>query len=233
MLWKSRRPWKRSASSCKTSNEFGCPANQWVPQIEMSLGPLIIVSGPSGSGKSTLIRRAMEVFGPQLHHSVSATTRERRPGEEDGQNYHFWTRERFEAGIAAGEFLEYATVFGRHYYGTPRSEVESNRAKGLGVILDIDVQGAAQIRHSCPDAYTVFLETPPGEYARRLRERGTDSEESIQRRLDEAEIELARAHEFDRRILNDVLGRAADELCTVIRERFARATEGGWTCSKT
>jgi len=194
---------------------------------------LIIVSGPSGSGKSTLIRRALEVFGPKLRHSISATTRQRRAGEEDGQNYHFWTREKFEAGIAAGEFLEYATVFGRDYYGTPRSEVESYRVQGVGVILDIDVQGAAQIRHSCPDAFTVFLETPPGEYERRLRERGTDSEVSIRRRLDEAEVELARAPEFDRRILNDELGRTADDLCAAIREQFDRATEGGWTCSKT
>ncbi|HEX3149112.1 MAG TPA: guanylate kinase [Gemmataceae bacterium] len=199
----------------------------------MSLGPLIIVSGPSGSGKSTLIRRALAEFGPQLRHSISATTRARRPGEVDGRNYHFWTREKFEAGIAAGAFLEYATVFGADYYGTPRSEVETFRSSGQGVILDIDVQGADQIRQACPDAYSIFLETPPGEYERRLRERGTDSEESIRRRLDEAKIELARADEFDRRIVNDDLGRAADELCAAIRERFDRATEGGWTCSKT
>jgi len=188
----------------------------------MSVGPLIIVSGPSGSGKSTLIRRALEVFGDRLRHSVSATTREKRPGEADGVNYHFWTRDRFEAGIAAGEFLEYATVFGRHYYGTPRSEVEPYRARGVGVILDIDVQGAAQLRHTCPDAYSVFLDTPAGAYERRLRERGTETEEAIQRRLAEARVELARAHEFDRRIVNDDLVRAADELCEIIRERFEK-----------
>jgi guanylate kinase len=189
----------------------------------MPVGPLIIVSGPSGSGKSTLIRRALDVFAPRLRHSVSATTRDRRAGETDGVDYHFWTRDRFEAGIANGEFLEYATVFGRHYYGTPRSEVERYRAQGTGVILDIDVQGAAQLRHTCPDAYSVFLETPPGAYERRLWERGTDSEEAIRRRLAEAQVELVRAHEFDRRIVNDDLGRAADELCAVVRERFEKA----------
>ena len=189
----------------------------------MTLGPLIIVSGPSGSGKSTLIARALEVFGDRLRHSVSATTRERRGGERDGVDYHFWTRERFEAGVAAGEFLEYATVFGRHYYGTPRSEVEPYRALGVGVILDVDVQGAAQLRHTCPDAYSVFLDTPAGAYERRLRERGTDSEEAIRRRLAEARVELERAHEFDRRVVNDDLPRAAAELCEIIRERFDRA----------
>jgi guanylate kinase len=188
----------------------------------MSVGPLIIVSGPSGSGKSTLIRRALKVFEGRLRHSVSATTREKRPGEVEGVNYHYWTRERFEAGIADGEFLEYATVFGKYYYGTPRSEVEPYRALGIGVILDIDVQGAAQLRHTCPDAYSVFLDTPEGAYERRLRARGTETEEAIQRRLAEARVELARAHEFDRRIVNDDFDRAADELCEVIRERFEK-----------
>jgi guanylate kinase len=189
----------------------------------MTLGPLIVVSAPSGAGKSTLIGRALAQFGPRLRHAVSATTREKRPGEVDGREYHFWTRERFEQGVAAGEFLEYATVFGKHYYGTPRSEVEPFRARGIGVILDIDVQGAEQLRHTCPDGFSIFLETPPGEYERRLRERGTDSEESIRRRLETARQELARAGEFDHRLLNDDLDRAASELCAVIRERFDRA----------
>jgi guanylate kinase len=186
----------------------------------MSLGPLIIVSGPSGSGKSTLIRRALSEFGPRLRHAVSATTRDRRPGEVDGVHYHFWTPERFEQGILAGEFLEYATVFGRHHYGTLRSEVDQYRARGTGVILDIDVQGAAQLRASCSDAFFVFLDTPAGEYERRLRERGTESEEAIQGRLETARRELARAGEFDRLILNDDVDRAAAELCSEIRRLF-------------
>ena len=188
----------------------------------MPVGPLIIVSGPAGSGKSTLIARAVEAFAPWLRHSVSATTRAPRRGEVDGIDYHFWTRERFEAGVAKGEFLEHATVFGRHSYGTPRAEVEPYRARGMGVILDIDVQGAAQLRRTCSDAYSVFLDTPPGEYERRLRERGTESDEAIQRRLAEARVELARAGEFHRRIVNDDVARAADELCEIIRERFEK-----------
>jgi len=186
----------------------------------MSLGPLIVVSGPSGSGKSTLIARTLSVFGPGLRHSVSATTRAPRAGEVDGVQYHFWTREQFEAGIAAGKFLEYATVFGKDYYGTPRSEVEPYRLQGMAVILDIDVQGAGQLRRTCPDAYLVFVDTPPGEFERRLRERGTDSEAAIQRRLGEAKMELARAGEFDVRLMNEDLDRAVAELCEIIRRRF-------------
>jgi guanylate kinase len=201
-------------------------ANQIPSRNEMTLGPLIIVSGPSGSGKSTLIDRALAVFGPRLRHSISATTRPKRAGEVDGLHYHFWTRERFEAGIAAGEFLEFATVFGQDYYGTPRSEVEKFRAQGIGVILDIDVQGAAQLRHTCPDAWSVFLDTPPGEYERRLRERHSDSEEAVRRRLEEARVELARASEFDCRIVNDDRDRAVIDLCEVIRRRFELSTQG-------
>ena len=178
----------------------------------MTLGPLIIVSGPSGSGKSTLIAQVVARLAPRLRHAISATTRAPRPGEEDGVHYHFWTRERFERGIAAGEFLEYATVFGCHYYGTPRLEVDPHRAAGVGVMLDIDVQGADQIKHNCPAAVLIFLMTPDGEYARRLRVRGKDGEEDIARRLAEARVELERAGEFDVRLLNDDLGRAADEL---------------------
>ena len=183
---------------------------------EMTLGPLIIVSGPSGSGKSTLIGRMIGRFTPRLRHSISATTRKPRPGEEDRVHYHFWTRDRFEQGIEAGEFLEYATVFGRDYYGTPKMEVEPYRERGIGVILDIDVQGAAQVRHNCPSAFLIFLMTPEGEYAKRLRARGKDSEADIARRIAEARSELLRAGEFDVRLLNDDLERASGELNRMI-----------------
>jgi guanylate kinase len=197
----------------------------------MSLGPLIIVSGPAGSGKTTLIRRALQEFGPRLRHSVSATTRPPRGAEVDGEDYHFWTRDRFEQGIAAGEFLEYATVFGRDYYGTLRSEVDRYREQGVGVIVDVDVQGAEQLRVTCPGAFSVFVETPPGQYERRLRARGTESDESIRRRLETARLEVARAGEFDRRILNDDVDRAAAELSAEIRRLF-EANEGRSTCSR-
>jgi guanylate kinase len=186
----------------------------------MNEGPLIVVSGPSGSGKSTLIRRALPMFGGRLRHSISATTRDKREGERDGVEYHFWSRERFEWGIAAGEFLEHATVFGKHYYGTPRSEVEPFRKKGMGVILDIDVQGAEQLRRTCPDAFSIFLETPPGEYERRLRQRGTDTEDGIQRRLEEARQELGRAGEFDVRLMNDNVERATAEFYAIVGRLF-------------
>jgi guanylate kinase len=167
-----------------------------------------------------LIHRVLPEFAGRLRHSISATTREKREGERDGVAYHFWTRERFEQGIAAGEFLEYATVFGRHHYGTPRSEVEPYRARGIGVILDIDVQGAENLRRTCPDGFSVFVETPPGAYERRLRERGTESEDAIQRRLATAQQELLRAKDFDLRLMNDDIDRAASELSAVIRRLF-------------
>jgi guanylate kinase len=160
------------------------------------------------------------MFGGRLRHSVSATTRGRREGERDGVEYHFWTRDRFEQGIAAGEFLEYATVFGENYYGTPRFEVEPYRKDGVGVILDIDVQGAAQLRKTCPDGLFVFLETPAGEYERRLRERGTETEDAIARRLEEASEESRHADEFNLRIVNDNVDRAAAELAAVVGRQF-------------
>ena len=163
---------------------------------------------------------SVEAHFPFRLGSVSATSRLPRHGEVDGIHYHFWTREQFERAIAAGEFLEYAIVHGKDYYGTLRREVDPYRVQGTGVILDIDVQGADQLRKNCPDAYSVFLETPPGEYERRLRSRGKDSEESIQRRLETARLELDRAGEFDVRLLNDDLDRAASELCEIVRRLF-------------
>jgi guanylate kinase len=186
----------------------------------MKQGPVIIVSGPAGSGKSTLVERAVAEFPGRLRHSVSATSRAPRDGEVNGIHYHFWTREQFERATTEGAFLEYAVVFGRDYYGTPRDEVDPYRQKGIGVILDIDVQGAAQLRKTIPDAFSIFVETPKGEYERRLRARGTDSEESIQRRLQTAREELSRASEFDLRLLNDNVEQAAEELCAIIRRRF-------------
>src|SRR5215510_9512995 len=116
----------------------------------MSKGPLIILSGPSGVGKSTVVGRLLAGGDPPLRLSVSATTRPRRPGEVDGVHYHFWTRERFAKELAAGAFLEHAEVHDQ-LYGTPRAEVDPYRERGMGVILDIDVQGAASIRRLYPD----------------------------------------------------------------------------------
>src|SRR5437016_4600439 len=116
----------------------------------MTKGPLIILSGPSGSGKSTVIKRLLETTDLPLRLSVSATTRKVRKGEQEGVHYYFWTRPQFEAERDKGGFLEWAEVLG-NYYGTLRREVEPYRQQGVGVILDIDVQGAAQVRRQCPD----------------------------------------------------------------------------------
>jgi guanylate kinase len=188
----------------------------------MSQGPLIIVSGPSGSGKSTVIRRLLEAADLPLRLSVSATTRKQRPGEQDGVHYHYWMRERFEAAIAAGEFLEHAEVFG-NYYGTLRSEVQAYRGEGGGVLLEIDVQGAAIVREKCPDNVSVFLKAPsPEVYEERLRKRHTEDEATLRRRLAEALREEARAEEYDYIVTNDQVETAVGRLLDIIRPLFGR-----------
>jgi guanylate kinase len=186
------------------------------------LAPLFILSGPSGSGKSTVIRRVLAKADLPLRLSVSATTRSPRPGEQDGVAYHFWNRQRFEEAVAAGLFLEQAEVHG-NLYGTPRSEVDPYRAAGVGVILDIDVQGAAQVRDNCPDAITIFLRTSDfATYEQRLRARHTESEEAIQRRLQGARRELDRCNEYQYQVLNDNLDDAVAELRAIVRDHFER-----------
>lgn len=185
-------------------------------------GPLIILSGPSGSGKSTLIRRLLSGGELPLRLSVSATTRPPRPGEVDGVHYHFWTRERFEQAVADDAFLEWAEVHG-NLYGTPRSEVEQYRRLGKAVILDIDVQGAAQVRAKCPEAITIFLCASSFEvYEQRLRGRGTETEDAIRRRLDNARRELAYADSYDYRVLNDDLEHASEALRGIIVQTLSR-----------
>jgi guanylate kinase len=189
--------------------------------------PLIILSGPSGVGKSTVIDRLLAANDPPLHLSVSATTRPRRGSEVDGVNYHFWPRERFDRGVAAGEFLEHAEVFG-HGYGTLQSEVEPYRQRGIGVILDIDVQGASQVRLHCPDAVSIFLRASSLEtYEQRLRRRGTDSEAAIQRRLQGARRELERAGEYDYQVINDDLETAVADVRAIVLRLFERTTHAG------
>jgi guanylate kinase len=172
----------------------------------MTLAPLVLVSGPSGSGKSTLIRAAITRSKTPLRLAVSATTRDPRPGEVDGVDYHFWTPEQFQEHLAGGGFLEHAQVHGKHYYGTPCGEVDGYRERGVGVILDIDVQGAAQVRPLFPDHLSIFIcLADPDTYARRLRLRGADSEETIARRMQTAARELDRVSEYQYVIYNDDL----------------------------
>jgi guanylate kinase len=186
-------------------------------------GPLIILSGPSGSGKSTVVKRLLEDPPGPLRLSVSATTRPPRPGEVDGVDYHFWTRERFEQELRAGAFLEHAVVFGRDYYGTLKAQVEQAREQGYGVILVIDVQGAEQVRRLCPDHVSVFVYTPPEELERRLRLRGTEDEAVIRRRLETARAELAQKEQYQYQIRNDDLARATAELRAIVAREFERS----------
>ena len=191
-------------------------------------GPLIILSGPSGSGKTTVVRRLLAEGGLPLRVAVTATTRPPRPGERDGVHYHFWTRERFEAAKEAGELLEWAAYAGE-LYGTPRREVEEHRARGLGVVLVIDVQGARQVRRQCPDALSVFLQAPSWEeYEKRLVGRN-EEEAAIARRLETARRELEALAEYDHVVVNDDLDRAVAEVRGYIAKRFA--VKGGPPCS--
>jgi guanylate kinase len=188
----------------------------------MAYGPLIILSGPSGSGKSTVVQEVLRVTPLPLWRSVSATTRPQRPGEQDGVDYFFWPQARFEAEVQAGRFLEHAEVHGR-LYGTPRSEVEARRAVGTGVLMVIDVQGAAQVRAVCPEVFSIFIRTPSlAVLEARLRGRVTDPEAVVQTRLANARAELARAGEYDLQIVNDDLPTAVAQVQAALVDCFAK-----------
>jgi guanylate kinase len=177
----------------------------------MQAGKLVVLTGPSGVGKGTLVRLLL-VRHPELYLSISATTRNPRPGEIDGQNYYFVTKEQFEQMIRAGELLEWAEYAG-NYYGTPRVKVEEQLDRDRVVILEIEVVGAKQIEHTFPQALRIFI-LPPSELEleRRLRDRGQDAEAAIARRLERAKEELAASAEFDRQIVNNDLETALTEL---------------------
>jgi guanylate kinase len=203
---------------------FGFRFGFRISAASMAKGPLLILSGPSGVGKSEVVKRLLTHKDLPLHLSVSATTRPARAGEVDGVHYHFWPRPRFEAELRAGGFLEHAEVFG-NLYGTLRREVEPYRERGQGVLLEIDVQGAEQVRRRCPDAVSIFLAAPSLEvYEQRLRGRHTESEEAIRRRLDGAARELAQAAKYDYRVINDDLEQAVAEVESLIRRQFGGQT---------
>ncbi len=186
--------------------------------------PLIIVSGPSGSGKSTLIRRILAGHAWPLRLSVSATTRPMRAGEQAEIDYHYLSVPEFEEGIRSGAFLEFALVHG-NYYGTLQREVGPYLQKGIGVILDIDVQGASQVRAKCPDHCSVFIRASSLEiYEHRLRSRGTESEAAILKRLANARGELARADEYEYQVVNDDLNAALTQMEAIIELAFKGET---------
>ena len=179
-------------------------------------GKLFVITGPSGVGKGTLISRLREAV-PALDLSVSATTRPPRQGERQGVHYHFMDSAEFDRQVAAGAFLEHAD-YASHRYGTLRSEVEPRLARGESVVLEIELQGARQVRAAMPDAVQVFIAPPsPGALRERLDGRGTDSEEEIARRLAVAEQELAARDEFGHVIVNDDVDEAAAELTALVR----------------
>ena len=172
---------------------------------------LTVLSGPSGVGKGTLVALLRERY-PQLWLSVSATTRAPRPGEQEGVHYFFHSKESFEQLVASGGLLEWATFAGNSY-GTPRQPVEQQLASGVPVLLEIELEGARQVRSSCPEAFQIFLKPPSlAELERRIRGRGTDSEEAIQRRLQRAELELKAEAEFDAAVENSDLDQALARL---------------------
>ncbi len=178
-------------------------------------GQLYVISAPSGAGKTSLTHALIERLernGRVARFSVSYTTRDARPGERDGVDYHFVPMADFQAMIAAGAFLEYAQVFDR-YYGTSAAETERWLAHGQDVVLDIDWQGARQVRKRAPETVSIFIRPPSrDELERRLRDRASDDDASIARRLAEADDEMARADEYDHQIVNDHFDDALDEL---------------------
>ena len=177
---------------------------------------LFVISGPSGAGKGTLLAE-LRKQRPDLGVTVSATTRSPRPGEVDGTSYYFLSDEEFRRRIAAGEFVEWAEVHG-HLYGTLVSEVKRLLAKGHSLVLEIDVQGALNVRKVYPDAVLVFIEPPSLQVLEeRLRGRGTEDEASIELRLKNARHEMELADQYDVRIVNNTVDRAAQELGSVMR----------------
>jgi guanylate kinase len=178
-------------------------------------GALFVIAAPSGAGKTTLVRALLKRV-PEVRFSISYTTRPARPGERDGADYSFVAVAEFERMIRSGEFLEHARVFD-HWYGTSKSHVERLRAAGHPVLLEIDWQGAQQVRRAVPDAQTIFI-VPPNvaELERRLRGRGTDSEAVIQRRLKDSLGDLAHWKEFDYIVVNDDLEAAAGEFAAIV-----------------
>jgi guanylate kinase len=178
---------------------------------------VFVITGPSGVGKGTLIKQLLERV-PGLALSVSATTRAPREGEEDGVDYHFLTEEQFKERRDAKDFLEFAIYSGNHY-GTLNSELDRCLDKGRSVVLEIEVQGATQVRAARPDSVQIFIAPPDESVLReRLRGRGTDSAEAIDRRLKTAEQELAQQDDFDHLIVNDDLDKAAGELEQIVRD---------------
>lgn len=178
---------------------------------------LTVIAGPTAVGKGTVVKYIIDHY-PNMHLSVSATTRKPRPGEVEGQNYFFITHEQFDALVSGGEMLEYAVVHGENKYGTPRKPVEEALARGENVILEIDLQGARQVKQAMPEAKLIFIAPPSwDELVHRLQGRGTESGSEQAGRLETARIELAAQGEFDHVVINDEVAVCAAKVVELIQ----------------
>lgn len=187
----------------------------------MRKGLLIVVSGASGTGKGTVCKKILDDM-PQVAYSISATTRTPRPGEVDGKEYYFLSREDFQAWIDDGKFLEYANVYG-NFYGTPLNKIEERINRGEDILLEIDVQGALNVKRKCPDGIYIFLLPPSlAELKRRIEGRGTETPESLERRLANAVAEIKIGLEYTYAVVNDSVDNAAAQIKAVIAAERCR-----------
>ena len=184
--------------------------------------PVLVVTGPSGAGKGTLIAALLERV-PELATTVSATTRARRPGEEDGREYHFLGEDEFAARVRSGAFLEEVTYVSGQRYGTLRAELDRVARAGKVPVLELETEGALRVKREVPGAVTVFVSAPVEELERRLRERDTESAGEIGERIELARRQLTQAHEFDFVVENDDLMRATGELVGLVQRQLRAA----------
>ncbi|VAX26115.1 Guanylate kinase [hydrothermal vent metagenome] len=183
------------------------------------MGKIVIFSAPSGSGKTTIVRGALKKF-PELVFSISATTREKRGVEKDGVDYFFITEDEFKKKIEQNEFVEWESFYG-YYYGTLKSFINSKMENGKSVVLEVDVKGALKIKKEYPDAVAIFI-SPPSieELKRRLRDRKTESDEDLQKRIERAEMEIGYQKYFDYVVVNDDLERAKKEVYEILNKEL-------------
>lgn len=189
----------------------------------MARNPVFVITGPSGAGKGTL-EKALLARMPELELAVSATTRERRPAEAEGREYHFHSEDEFQRRVDAAEFLEHVTYVSGHRYGTLRSEIERIVRAGRAPLLDLEIEGALTVRDTVPGSVTIFIDAPTfAELERRLRERATESAGEIGERLALAREQLKKAGEFDYVVVNDNLERAVGELAGIVQRELSAA----------